>query len=83
VACEAIRNAARHGAATLVDLELATVDGSLRLRVRDDGTGSDGARPSSSEGFGLRSMAERAAAVGGDLRIRTDSGAGTEVELTL
>jgi signal transduction histidine kinase len=51
--------------------------------VRDGGTGFDAAQTHSSDGFGLRSMAERAAAVGGELRICTAFGTGTEVELTL
>ena len=83
VACEAIRNAVRHGGARLVHLELARENGKLALRVRDEGTGFDPNQTPSSDAFGLSSMAERAAAAGGALRIRTAFGTGTEVELTL
>jgi signal transduction histidine kinase len=83
VACEAIRNAARHGDASVVELDLRAEGGRLVLRVRDDGTGFDRSRVPSTEAFGLRSMAERAAAVGGELRIRSEVGTGTVVELAL
>ena len=53
----------------------------MRLRVSDHGTGFDPALPGA--GFGLTSMHERASAVGGDLRISSLPGYGTEVEATL
>jgi signal transduction histidine kinase len=47
-------------------------DGALRLQVRDDGVG--GADPS---GHGLLGIGDRAAALGGRLRLDSPRGAGT------
>jgi signal transduction histidine kinase len=84
IVSEAITNAVRHGHADLVRVELE--DGKrLRLRVRDTGTGFDptATRPDARGGYGLQIMRERAAALGGDLRITTEPGGGTEVEVVL
>jgi signal transduction histidine kinase len=75
---EAVCNA-RHGNATRVHVELC--GDPLRLRVVDDGTGFDPA--SSTPGFGLGGMRERAALVGAELSIRSGPGAGTEVAVEL
>ncbi len=85
IAREAIANAARHGRAKTVVVSLIRREGGRELlRVRDDGCGipggDSGAMP---EGFGLRSMRDRAAGFGGGLRIRRGNGCGTELELTL
>ena len=78
IACEAITNAALHSGASTVTLRLER-DGSLtRLRIADSGRGFDIAAPSS--GFGLIAMRERAHSVGGELRIRSIPGRGSEVE---
>jgi signal transduction histidine kinase len=84
IASEAITNAARHGAAELVRLELT--DGRrVRLRITDYGRGfhpeAVNARPR--HGFGLESMRARAEAIGADLEIRSRPGQGTEVVVTL
>jgi signal transduction histidine kinase len=76
---EAIANAARHGAATTVTLSTHRVDGGTVLRIRDNGKG----RPDALEGFGLRSMRDRAAALGGRFTIRDLSGGGTELEVAV
>jgi signal transduction histidine kinase len=81
IACEAITNAGRHGAATDVSLELRNGDG-VRLRVVDNGAGFDPATRIAG-GFGLVSMRERAAAHGGDVQIESNAGQGTEVEVVL
>jgi signal transduction histidine kinase len=81
IACEATTNAARHGRARLVRVELATRRRHVRLRVSDDGIGFDtGATARASGGFGLVSMRERAHAVGGSFDVHSRPGAGTTVE---
>ncbi len=80
---EALANAARHGRARHATVELRGGP-PRRLVVRDDGDGfdPDPARvPAGS--FGLASIRERAAAIGGEARIRSAPGAGAEVEVTL
>jgi signal transduction histidine kinase len=81
IACEAITNAARHSGAAKVTLRLES-DGSLvRMRVADSGCGFDTAVPGI--GFGLISMRDRARSVGGELRIRSAPGRGSEVEVSV
>jgi signal transduction histidine kinase len=81
---EAVSNAARHGGAEAIRVELANGDG-IRLRVVDDGVGfdPDGPGASSSGGFGLVSMRERAHAVGGQITIESEPNRGTSVEVVL
>ena len=77
---EALVNAGRHGAATLVQVELAAVGERTELHVRDDGKGFDPAVVRG-EGLGLEGMAERARLVGGELDVRSSPGAGTEISM--
>lgn len=81
IACEAVTNAARHSGASLVRLSLKHDGQRVRLRVSDTGRGFD--PDVDCEGFGLVSMRERAHAVGGDLRISSVPGRGSEVEAVL
>lgn len=80
---ESVTNAARHGRAATVRVELALEKGARVLRVRDDGQGFDpeeAARHAS--GYGLVSMAERARSLPGTLDIDSAVGAGSEVQVT-
>jgi signal transduction histidine kinase len=77
---EAVTNATRHGGAGSISVELTNGDG-LSLRIADDGVGFDPADPSA--GFGLISMRDRARALGGELRIASRPGHGTEIEVVL
>ena len=81
IACEAVTNAARHSGAGQVSLSLWRQGSRVRLRISDRGSGFDPAGPAA--GFGLISMRERANSVGGDLRISSVPGQGTEVEAML
>lgn len=82
IAREAIANAARHGQARNVQVSLQRAEGGIALRVIDDGCGIPvdnlGLAP---EGFGLRSMRERAGALGGSLTVRRAPQGGTELEV--
>jgi signal transduction histidine kinase len=82
IAREAIANAARHGGAKHVVVSLRRADTGVTLRVVDDGCGI-GDVDAASEGFGLRSMRERADALGGYLTIRRLRKRGTELEVVL
>ncbi|MGE5289562.1 MAG: sensor histidine kinase [Micromonosporaceae bacterium] len=81
IACEAIANAARHSGARRVSLHLERDGSRVRLRVCDTGRGFDTMVPGG--GFGLISMRERARSVGGELRISSAPGRGSEVEAAL
>jgi len=81
IAAEAITNAARHGGAKLVRVELE--DGEhVRLRIIDSGRGFDPARGRPG-GFGLTSMRQRGERLGGRVSVRSAPGEGTEVEVAL
>ncbi|WP_081686254.1 DUF4118 domain-containing protein [Candidatus Solirubrobacter pratensis] len=79
VVAEALSNVAKHARASGAEVEVQAVDGTLRLRVRDDGVG--GADPS--RGSGLTGLWDRVEALGGSIAVESPRGAGTAVEVTL
>jgi len=86
IAQEAVTNALRHARADRVAVRLGPherrPEERVVLTVRDDGRGFDpDARGLRSRRLGITSMHERAASVGGVLRIRSAPGRGTTVEL--
>jgi two-component system, NarL family, sensor histidine kinase UhpB len=78
VAQESLTNVLRHSGASEVLVALASVDGGLRLVVRDDGRGLP---PSAVGGAGITGMRERALHIGGHLTVGALRGGGTEVRL--
>jgi signal transduction histidine kinase len=84
IAREAIANAARHGAARAIAVELSCAS-QITMTVADDGCGFDASSPPRRPGggFGLISMRERAEAVGGALAVRSTPGRGTTVEVVV
>jgi signal transduction histidine kinase len=75
VVAEALTNVTRYAHATHAEVDIARDNGSLIVEVRDDGVG--GADPS--QGSGLRGLADRVAAVDGQLQVSEGAGAGTVV----
>jgi signal transduction histidine kinase len=77
---EALHNVVRHSGADRVDIVLEADAKSLVLVITDNGRGFDSAaqRPGH---FGLQSMRERAAAVGGVLALTSVEGVGTQVRV--
>jgi len=80
IAAEAVTNAARHSGADSVTVRLASRRGHVELQVLDDGSGFS---PEADADFGIRSMRERADAVGAALSITSAPGAGTRVEVVV
>jgi PAS domain S-box-containing protein len=76
---EGLTNAARYAGAQRVEIEAKLMDGRLRVEVRDDGRG--GADPA--VGSGLRGLADRAAALDGELALISPPGGGTALRLEL
>ena len=72
---EAINNAALHGGARKVEVELG---GSALLRVRDDGCGLPPSGPVRAGSRGLRGMEERADRLGGSLHAQNHAAGGAE-----
>jgi PAS domain S-box-containing protein len=78
---ELLVNAAAHSGARTVRVRLRTDETLLHLIVQDDGSGFDATRIDS-DGYGLFGMREQMRHVGGNLRIDSERGRGTTVELT-
>jgi signal transduction histidine kinase/ligand-binding sensor domain-containing protein len=86
IAHEAVTNAVRHAGARTVLVDLHFDTDRIHLRVRDDGCGFDpeAAREKTlGRNFGLVGISERARAMGGQLRLESRPGAGTEIECHL
>jgi signal transduction histidine kinase len=81
VAQEAVANAIRHGEAHHIDIEVVFDAADVRLRVTDDGRGFDPTAVGASDGFGLTSMSERAAQIGGTLHVESRPAAGTSITM--
>jgi signal transduction histidine kinase len=75
VVAEALTNVMKHSRATRAKVEVEVEDGSLRIRVRDDGVG--GAR---SDGSGIVGLADRVAVLNGRFHIESPGDGGTLVE---
>jgi two-component system sensor histidine kinase UhpB len=76
---EALTNVVRHAHATNVVLDLGVSNGDVRLTISDNGRGLT---YRGDEHGGIRSMRERAVAVGGQVAIRSSPGGGTTVTIT-
>lgn len=82
LAQEAVANAAHHAGARNIELHLDYGADTVQMRVRDDGCGFDPAEATALAGhFGLSGMRERAEKIAGQLRISSELGAGTSVEV--
>lgn len=81
IAQESLTNAVRHADASRITLSLGVMDERINLRVRDDGRGFGG--PIANDAAGIDGMRERAMLVGAELTIKSEPGAGTEVELNV
>jgi signal transduction histidine kinase len=78
VVAEALTNLAKHSRARSGTVAAWIEDKQLHVDISDDGVG--GARP---DGGGLRGLADRVAALGGQVRIDSPPGRGTHVTATL
>jgi two-component system sensor histidine kinase UhpB len=81
VAQEGLTNALRHADASQATLSLEVVESQLRLSVIDDGVGMPTTLPPDT--VGLAGMRERALLIGGQLKIDSRPGVGTELGLTV
>ena len=84
IAQEAITNALRHAGATQIDVDLRCENGKLRLLIRDNGIGFDvESAQAQTVGLGLFGIKERAALVGGRVKIVSSPKKGTTIEVFL
>jgi PAS domain S-box-containing protein len=80
---EALNNIAKHAQATHVDVVLDDDEKSIVLTIRDNGVGIPMRKPVAIVTHGMRGMRERAAYLGGDVKITSIAGNGTTVVVTL
>jgi signal transduction histidine kinase len=84
IAQESLMNIARHAQATQVNLSLRREEEQICMTIQDNGIGitswQDANRPGS---HGLTIMRERAEAFGGSLKVASNPGQGTRVEVRI
>jgi signal transduction histidine kinase len=78
---EALQNIAKYAKASSARICLQAQNGALRFTVSDDGIGYDARH--TPMGSGLRNMADRVAALGGRLEVRSNPGQGTTITAQL
>ena len=78
VVAEALTNVAKHAHAGHAEVTVRIEDGTLAVQVRDDGVG--GVQP---DGSGLVGLADRLAALDGELRVESPADRGTLVAATI
>lgn len=85
IAQEAVTNVARHARARRCVLRLSRAGDELLLSVEDDGVGVDAEQGDGPKGHGLGlvGMRERAAALGGSVRVENAPDGGTRVQMRL
>ena len=85
IAQEAVTNASKHAQASRIEVRLERTDRIVNLKVTDNGCGfqTDDAFAGMGGHFGLIGIRERAERIGGEFRLGSQPGAGTEVEVTV
>ncbi|WP_338051890.1 GAF domain-containing sensor histidine kinase [Pseudonocardia acidicola] len=78
---EGLLNAEKHADAGAVVVSLGAVDEGVQVAVADDGTGAAGG--SGGSGLGIRTLAERAARLGGRVSLVYDEDGGTTLRIML
>ena len=83
IAQEAVTNALKHAGASRIWIKLHTEARNCTCAIKDNGRGfdQDGVFSSRAGHFGLIGMRERAERLGGELRLASQPGEGTEVEV--
>lgn len=76
---EALANIAKHSGSHQAAVDLDYGDSETRLSVSDRGRGFEPGAARSAHALGLRSMAERVAAIGGSFALAAQPGAGTRI----
>ncbi len=79
---EAINNVGKHAKATQMLLEVERQGGRIRFLIRDDGVGFDTSRTGRQPlktGLGMASMAQRVELMGGEFKVVSRPGQGTDV----
>jgi signal transduction histidine kinase len=76
---EILSNIVRHSEASMVQIQVDTMQNLIEVIVRDNGVGF---RPNIGSGRGLRNLSSRARELGGDCTVESEIGSGTMVRWT-
>lgn len=79
VVSESLTNAAKHSGASEAFVELSTTTDTVVVEIRDNGSGG----ADLCAGTGLRGLADRVEALGGELRLESDADSGTVIHAEL
>jgi signal transduction histidine kinase len=77
---EMVRNVVQHSRATSLELDLAPVEGGLRLSIRDDGVGIDDLE-AALLAHGFSGMQQRVKGLGGSFELASAPGKGTKIDV--
>ena len=80
---EAVSNAARHAAATSISIRISSEEERVVVRIIDDGRGFDARARRPRRRLGLAGMTDRAESLGGELRLESQPGQGTMIEVAI
>lgn len=80
---EGLGNVFRHAQASSVRVALAFEDASVRLSISDDGVGIGLRDPDGRVGYGMGNLQQRVETMSGRLDVRSEPGAGTNIEVTV
>lgn len=85
IAQEAVTNASKHARASRIEVTLERTTKTVSLKIADNGCGFqvDDAFAGMGGHFGLIGIRERAERIGGEFRLQSEPGGGTEVEVTV
>ncbi len=78
---EGLENIARHANAKNVKIQLESEKKSLKLEIRDDGSGFDAEKVDPQERYGLQLMRERAQLIGASFEMDSKRGKGTTIRM--
>lgn len=78
---EALTNITKHSEATIVELSLNEIAGTIKLSVKDNGCGFNPME--NTTGFGLQGMQERTEALNGNFRVISEYGKGCQIEVEI
>lgn len=78
---EAVSNALKYAEAATIRVDLLMADGSLSVRIDDDGKGFD--LNKKKKGIGLRTIMQRAEVIGAVVKLETAPGRGTHLTVTI
>ncbi|NLK00050.1 MAG: hypothetical protein GX318_02280 [Clostridia bacterium] len=80
---EAVNNVVKHAKASTLEIVLETQKTVIAASIRDDGVGFGTEMVEKAGGFGLQGIKERTALLGGDIRISSLPGRGTEITVKI